>query len=188
MSAKNGKLKGVKAKRGFLDPDAISDIVPSTEQAMKYMVQKSKYANMVSKEKDAFFSTAQSYWLGSYKERTGLSYRFKPQCGKALKEIPDAIDINDGLEPGQPEIQVHLERSQASLYGVSAYDIASVIRSAIYGNDDLEIRLGGDEYIIDIAIAEELQKDISAIENIKIPTRNGGQILLKNVAKRSLYD
>ncbi len=85
--AKNGKLKGVKAKRGFLNPDVMSDILPSTEQAMLYMVESSKLANKVSKEKDPFFSTAQSKWLSSYKERSGISYRFNSQCGKALKEI-----------------------------------------------------------------------------------------------------
>ncbi len=84
---KSGKLKSIKAKRGFIDPGVVSDIVPSTEKAMLYMVENSKLANKVEVSRDHFFSIAQSDWLAFFKNRTSLSYRFTPADGKALKNI-----------------------------------------------------------------------------------------------------
>ncbi len=84
---KAGKLKRIEAKKGFLYADTLGSLVPSTEAEIKELAERSEYIKQVSNEKDPFFTTAQSYWLGSYKMRSGISYRFKPQCGKALKEI-----------------------------------------------------------------------------------------------------
>ncbi len=79
--SKGGKLKRLDAKKGFIC-DAKGYVFAQEEKDIEREFWKPYH-----KQKDPFFSTAQSYWLSSYKERTELSYRFKPQCGKALKEI-----------------------------------------------------------------------------------------------------
>ncbi len=84
---KSGKLKNMKAKLGFIDPGVVSELVPANEEAMIHMVNNSMWAKKVTIEKDHFFSIAQSDWMAFFKNRAGLSYRFTPADGKALKNI-----------------------------------------------------------------------------------------------------
>ncbi|WP_052522406.1 hypothetical protein, partial [Saccharicrinis fermentans] len=81
--SKSGGLKKLIAKKGFLsDATKMGHEFAFDEQSIEH-----EYWKKIIKENDPFFTNAQREWFDFYTKNTGLTYRFTPADGKALKEI-----------------------------------------------------------------------------------------------------
>lgn len=69
---------------------------------------------------------------------------------------------------GKPELLVEIDRDKAQRYGLSTMIIASTIRTALFGKEISDFKVGEDEYPINIRLAEEYRTDLSSLMNQKI--------------------
>lgn len=95
--------------------------------------------------------------------------------------------LKTDIELGKPELLVHIDRDKAMRYGLSTMMIASTIRTALFGKEISDFKVGEDEFPIQIRLAESYRNDLSLLMNQKIPFMNSatgqmGQIPISAVA------
>ncbi|MCP4155232.1 MAG: efflux RND transporter permease subunit [bacterium] len=89
------------------------------------------------------------------------------------KENIDGIEgLKINVDVGMPELLVNIDREKARRFGLSTAQIASTIRTALFGKEVSDYKDGEDEYPIVLRMKQEYRNDISAIMNQKITFRD----------------
>jgi len=87
-------------------------------------------------------------------------------------------ELKIDLETGKPELLIDINRENARRFGLSTGQIASTIRTSIFGKEISKYKSGEDDYPIQLRFNEESRYDIPSILNQKITFRNNqGQLL-----------
>jgi len=96
------------------------------------------------------------------------------KTASALKRYLDSINV-PGVEKlkfdvdvTKPELAVSIDRERAQREGLSTAQIGSELRTALFGREASKLKVGEDEYKIQIRYSEELRNDLSALQNMKI--------------------
>ena len=82
----------------------------------------------------------------------------------------DGLKID--LDVGKPELLVMIDREQARRFGLSTYDISMTLRTALFGREISDFKVGEDEYPIQVRLKDEYRYDIGSMMNQKITFRN----------------
>ncbi|MCD6347770.1 MAG: efflux RND transporter permease subunit, partial [Bacteroidales bacterium] len=95
--------------------------------------------------------------------------------------------LKTNVELGKPELLVEIDRDKAQRYGLSTLNIASTIRTALFGKEVSNFKVGEEEYPIQIRLNEKYRSSISSLMNQKITflnptTRMPAQIPISAVA------
>jgi len=82
----------------------------------------------------------------------------------------------EGLKPdldiGKPELIVTIDREAVRRFGMATGQIASTIRTALFGKEVSDLKIGDDEYPIQIQLAPEYRNNISTLLNQIVTFRN----------------
>lgn len=93
-------------------------------------------------------------------------------------DVDGVEELKLDLETGKPELLVDIDREKARRFGLSTGQIASTIRTAIFGKEISKFKDGEDDYPIQLRLQKEDRFDIPTILNQKISFRNNqGQFL-----------
>jgi multidrug efflux pump subunit AcrB len=94
------------------------------------------------------------------------------------KNIPGIEELQADIKIGKPELIVNVDREAARRYGVSTYDIANAMRTAVFGKEVSKFKEGEDEYPIFIRLDEKYRYNIDDLLNQRITFRSpaSGQI------------
>jgi multidrug efflux pump subunit AcrB len=76
------------------------------------------------------------------------------------------------LDLGKPEVIIDIDRDKARRFGMSTAQIASTIRTALFGKEISDYKVGEDEYPIQLRLMEEYRYDLPALMNQIITFRN----------------
>lgn len=95
------------------------------------------------------------------------------------KNIPGIEGLQADVKIGKPELIVNVDREAARRYEISTLDIASAIRTAVFGKEVSTFKEGEDEYPIFIRLSEEYRYDIDDLLNQRVTFRSPatGQIV-----------
>ncbi len=76
------------------------------------------------------------------------------------------------LDFGKPEVQVNIDREKARRFGLSTGQIASTIRTALFGKEITDFKVGEEKYPIQIQLSEKYRNNIDVLMNQIIIFRN----------------
>ena len=82
----------------------------------------------------------------------------------------EALKID--IETGNPELLITIDREKARRFGLSTGQIAMTIRTAIFGKDISDFKIGEDEYPIQLRFAKKYRYNLASLMNQKITFRN----------------
>ena len=100
-----------------------------------------------------------------------------------LEDIPGVTDIETNMDDGKKEIKILPKHDKLGLYGLTVNDISSLVSVASYGAPISKFRGGElDEYDIVVRVQEDQIDDVSDLKDLKIRTRIGDLISLKELA------
>lgn len=88
------------------------------------------------------------------------------------KNIPGIEGLQADVKIGKPELIVNVDREAARRYEISTLDIASAIRTAVFGKEVSTFKEGEDEYPIFIRLDEEYRYDINDLLNQRVTFRS----------------
>lgn len=111
-------------------------------------------------------------------ERVGL------EIERNLREVPNiepATVFADRIV-GVPYLEIDIDRAALSRYGLTIADVQDVIEVAIGGTPITTTVEGRERYPVRIRYARELRDNIEALDGILIPTMDGPQIPLGQLA------
>ncbi|MFC3811190.1 efflux RND transporter permease subunit [Lacihabitans lacunae] len=84
---------------------------------------------------------------------------------------------------GQPELRIELDKDNLALYGVNKSDAQAEIEMAIGGKAATQIYEGERKFDLRIRFQPEYRNSEEAIGKLMIPTMNGNQVPLSEIAK-----
>ena len=85
---------------------------------------------------------------------------------KGVEELKLDIDLTN------PELTVHIDRERALIYGISTGQIATYIRTSLFGKEVSKIKEGKDEYKIMLRNNEKERNDLSTLLSMQILFRD----------------
>ncbi len=106
------------------------------------------------------------------------------QSDKILQEIGQAdIDGIEGmkmdLDVGKPEMIVTVDRDKARRLGLSTGQVAQTIRTALFGKEISDYKVGEDEYPIQLRLKDQYRYNISSLMNQTVIFRNNQGRIIK---------
>lgn len=88
------------------------------------------------------------------------------------QNIGGVEELKADVKLNKPQLIVNIDREAARRYEISTGQIASEIRTAVFGEEASKYKLGEEEYPIEIRLAEKYRNNIDDILNQKITFRN----------------
>jgi heavy metal efflux system protein len=99
-----------------------------------------------------------------------------------MNKIPGVADLGVIRNLGQPEFRIELDEHKMAMYGVATADCNSVIEMAIGGKAASIFFEGYKKFDIRIRYLPEYRVNENEIGNLMVPTLNGTQIPIKEIA------
>ena len=119
-------------------------------------------------------------------EITGFDYTASTQVAgrlmKFLNGIEGVTSVESGLQPGDDEVHVVMDRTLAAYAGVNLATAASHVRAAVGGLRVTTTRRGTEEVDITIRYPENIDQ-FQALRDILIPNQRGGLVPLSKIVK-----
>ena len=110
--------------------------------------------------------------------RDARAGRWKTWCAR----VPGTADVDNTMRAAQTEVSVRVDRLAAATYGLTTYDLATVLRTALAGTNVGVYRHAGDEYDMVVRYREDQMKTPYDLGTIKVTNPLGQQISLSQVA------
>ena len=85
-----------------------------------------------------------------------------------IAKIGGIEGLKSNLTIGKPELLVSIDREKARRYGLSTMQIASTIRTSLFGKEISDFKIGEDEYPIQLRLMEKYRYHVPALMNQKI--------------------
>lgn len=94
------------------------------------------------------------------------------------KNIPGVEKLKLDVDVTKPELTLTIDRERAQREGLSTAQIGMELRTALFGREASKLKMGEDEYKIQIRYTDELRNDLTALRNMKITYRDfsSGQV------------
>ena len=105
------------------------------------------------------------------------------QVAKQLGTVRGIEDLGVIKNVGQPEMRIELDEYKLAVYGVNKADAQAVIEMAIGGKAATQIYEGERKFDLRIRYEQSFRKTEAEIANLMVPTQNGSQIPIKEIAK-----
>ena len=107
--------------------------------------------------------------------------RLSDEIVQQLGAVEGLKDIEKSLKKSKPEIHVRVDRQKASQMGLSVYQIASTVETAMLGRVVSKYHESGDEYDIRLRFQKSYREDIADLSQINISSPLGFTLPLSQV-------
>lgn len=105
-----------------------------------------------------------------------------------IRSVEGLREIEDSFEEGRPELQIKIDRSIASQFGLNARQVATTVRNAVTGTVTTRYEIEGEEYDIRVQLEEEEIDSFNKLNNLNISTPSGSRISLDRFAQLETVD
>lgn len=98
---------------------------------------------------------------------------------KYLKQanVPGIEELKSDVETGKPELLVNVNRDKARRLGLSSAQIATELRTALFGKEVSKFKDGEDDYPIQLRLQDAQRYDLDALKNKNITLNQQGNII-----------
>ena len=122
-----------------------------------------------------------------------MSLMIKGDDMDTLKEIGEglALQVNQlnkvesaslDLEEGTPEVRITLDRNAAAYYGITAYNLANGLSSALSGTTATTLKVDGKETDIVLSLPNQYSESLENLKQIMITGNSGLQVPVGQIA------
>lgn len=107
-----------------------------------------------------------------------------PKVLERMKQIPGIVDVSTDRQAGGLQLDVKIDRDAAARLGVRITDIDSALNNAFSQRQISTIYAQRNQYRVILEVDPRLQRDPSDLQNIYVPSVNGGaQVPLTGVIR-----
>jgi len=104
------------------------------------------------------------------------------QVEEVVRGIKGATDVYSEKIVGKPYLEIDIKREAIARYGISLDEVQEVIEMAIGGEALTYTVEGRERYPVRVRYMRELRDNIEALKRVLVPTMNGAQIPLEQLA------
>jgi len=102
--------------------------------------------------------------------------RLASDAMRELEEVPGITDLGIFRVPGQPNLNITVDREQAARYGLNAGDVNSVIQAALGGTEVTKVLEGERQFSLLVRVAPEYRTSLDRVRTLQVgvPGNGGG--------------
>lgn len=104
------------------------------------------------------------------------------QLTSQLAALPGAIEVSSSASEQVPEVDITLNRANASRFGLTAAAIGQAVRGELSGQTATQLKVDGEEITVTVRGDSRAETSIDALKSVMIPTQTGGSVPLSLVA------
>jgi multidrug efflux pump subunit AcrB len=109
----------------------------------------------------------------------------KDRFKEYLTDIPLLSNLKDNEPLGRKEINIKM-KPEADFYGLGIFEVTKQIRQGVFGQEAQRVIVGTDEVKIWVRYNEEDREDQADLDNMRIKTTDGKQILLSEIVTKEI--
>lgn len=87
-------------------------------------------------------------------------------------KVPGVEGLKSDVELAKPELLINIDREAARRFGLSTLQIASTLRTSVFGKEVSKYKVGEDEYPIMVRLGEDYRYNTEALMNQEITFRD----------------
>lgn len=99
-----------------------------------------------------------------------------------ISALPDAIDVDSTASEQVPEVDITINRKNATRFGLNAATIGSTVRQQLSGATATQLRMNGEEITVSVSGDSRTSDNVDALSTIPLTTATGGTVPLSLVA------
>jgi HAE1 family hydrophobic/amphiphilic exporter-1 len=99
-----------------------------------------------------------------------------------FRALPQVVDVNSDLQITSPQLRVDIQRDRAATLGITPQQIEDALYSAFGSRQVSTIYTPTNQYYVIMEVAQEFQRDASALSLIYLRSRGGKLVSLDTVA------
>ncbi len=99
-----------------------------------------------------------------------------------IKDVEGTAEVATDITEGNPEIRVFINRNIASYYGITAYQLANTLETALSGSRATSYRSGGDEIDVTLSLNDIYGSSVESMKQIIIPNASGQLVTVGDIA------
>lgn len=112
------------------------------------------------------------------------------QIAKVAQALSNYLDTNQvyGIENlkmdvdlNSPEITINIDRQKAMMEGLSTGQIGMEVRTAVFGKEVSKLKIGEDEYKIQLRYADLLRNNVTDLMNMRITFMDMNTMMIKSI-------
>ncbi len=126
--------------------------------------------------------TRSQYQVTLQSTDTDTLYRVAPILESKLRSLPGLLDVTSDLQLSNPQVQVNIDRDQASAVGVTANAIEEALYTAYGARQVSTIYAPSNEYEVILELARPYQLDPAALGMLYVGSSSGALVPLDAVA------
>lgn len=104
------------------------------------------------------------------------------QLAGQLAALPGAIEVSSSASDQVPEVEITLNRANASRFGLTAATIGQAVRGELSGQTATQLKVNGEEITVTVRGDSRAETSIDALKSVMISTQTGGSVPLSLVA------
>jgi Cu(I)/Ag(I) efflux system membrane protein CusA/SilA len=113
--------------------------------------------------------------------------RLAEEVEPILKSVPGTASVYSERTTGGYYLDFEIDRAAAARYGLNVMDIQEVILAALGGQNLTQTVEGLERYPVNMRYLQDYRENLTALNRVLIPTMNGAQIPMAQVAKIRLH-
>jgi heavy metal efflux system protein len=123
-----------------------------------------------------------------YGENLDTLALYAAKLGKIANTVKGTSDLYVETVTGMPQIVIEYNRPAIAQYNLNIEDINRIVNTAFAGQSTGLIYEGEKRFDLVVRLAGEKRQDVADVQNLLIPTPNGQQIPLSQLAKVEIID
>jgi len=112
----------------------------------------------------------------------GVLSHWADEVMNEMRKVPGAYEVKLSVEPGNPEVEVILDKDKMAELGLSTAMVGMTLQNAFSGNTDAKFRDGENEYDINVVLDQFNRKSIRDISALTFMNPQGQEIRLSQFA------
>lgn len=117
-----------------------------------------------------------------YGEDLDVLSELAEDMGRRLKHVDGAEDLYVEKITGLPQINIQFNRDAIARYGLNVEDVNTVIETAFAGKAAGLVYEGEKRFDLVVRLSDENRSDVSDVQNLLVPTADGTQVPLSQLA------
>jgi Cu(I)/Ag(I) efflux system membrane protein CusA/SilA len=113
--------------------------------------------------------------------------RLAEEVEPILKAVPGTASVYSERTTGGYYLDFEIDRAAAARYGLNVQDIQDVILSALGGETLTQTVEGLERYPVNLRYLQDYRENLTALNRVLIPSMNGAQIPMAQVAKIRIH-
>ncbi len=98
-----------------------------------------------------------------------------------VKGVKGTVNVTTDMQEGNPELRVMMQRTNAAQYGITSYQLAKALESALDGTTATTLKTNGEETDIVLSLSDDYKESVENLKQIVVKSPTGQNVTVGEI-------